>query len=98
MRGRQRVGIFLLYTRYLRGDTVVHHIGRILVDVSERVLERILADPYGSGQIVSAEVILRLQYGLLIRIFLHFQCRFLDAVHELSDSGESLNGDIVNLY
>ena len=68
---RHRILVLLLYTRYLVGQTPVHLLGRLLVDIAERVLHRIFVHPYPGSQLVAAKVCQRGLEGLVITICLH---------------------------
>ncbi len=64
--GRHGIGILLLDTLDFAGNALVHLPGRLLVDVAERILERVLADPHRSGQIVAVEIDLRFGDGVVV--------------------------------
>ena len=53
---RHRVLIFLLDAGNLVGDAPMHLLGRLLVDVAERILHGILVHPHASCQLVAAEI------------------------------------------
>ena len=50
----------------LGGDTLVHLLGRRFVNIAERVLEGVLADPHRGGKIVSVEIDFRLGNRVVI--------------------------------
>ena len=47
-------------------DALVHLARRFLVDVSERVLEGVLADPHRGGEVVPVEILLRLGNRIVV--------------------------------
>ena len=51
------VGVLLFDASNFTSDAMMHIVGRKLVDVTERVFQRILAGPYACGQFVSLKVI-----------------------------------------
>ena len=55
---RERVRVFLLDAFDFGSDALVHLARRFLVDVSERVLEGVLADPHRGGEVVPVEILL----------------------------------------
>ena len=72
---RHRGGILALDTLDLGGDALVHLPGRLLVDIAERVLQGVLADPHRSGQFVPVEIPLR--FGDRIVVLDLARCLFL---------------------
>ena len=50
----------------LGGDTLVHLLGRRFVNIAERVLEGVLADPHRGGEVVPVEILLRLGNRIVV--------------------------------
>ncbi len=69
---RQGIGVFPLDTGDLGGDAFVHLARRFFVNVSERVLEGVLAHPYRGGKIVSVEIDFRLGDRIVVIDLLRF--------------------------
>ena len=63
---RERVRVFLLDAFDFGSDALVHLARRFLVDVSERVLEGVLADPHRGGEVVPVEILLRLGNRIVV--------------------------------
>jgi len=75
---RERVRVFLLDAFDFGSDALVHLARRFLVDVSERVLEGVLADPHRCGEVVPFEILFRLGDRIVVFDFLrrHGFCGF----------------------
>ena len=63
---RERIRVFLLDAFDFGSDALVHLARRFLVDVSERVLEGVLADPHRGGEVVPVEILLRLGNRIVV--------------------------------
>ena len=66
---RHGVGILPLDALDFGGDALVHLTGRRFVDIAERVLQRILAHPHRSGEVVSVEVFFRFGNRIVVGDF-----------------------------
>ena len=53
---RQRVLIFVFNTSYLVSNAPMHLFWRLLIDISEAILHRILVDPHTGSKFVSTEI------------------------------------------
>ena len=75
--------VLLLDTGKLLCQTIVHLLGRRLVDVTGRILQCILANPHSSSQFVTSEVLLRGSDSIVVldffksRVVLHYRIYFL---------------------
>ena len=67
---RKRVRVFLLDAFDFGSDALVHLARRSFVDVSERILEGVLADPHRGGEVVPVEILLRLGNRIVVIDFL----------------------------
>ncbi len=64
--GAHGVGVFGLDAGNLAGHAAVHVVGSQLVEVAERVLERIFAGPYARGQFVAFEIFQRCSFRFVV--------------------------------
>ena len=73
-----RIGILAFDALDLGGDTLVHLLGRRFVNIAERVLEGVLADPHRCGEVVPFEILFRLGDRIVVFDFLrrHGFCGF----------------------
>ena len=78
----QRIGVLILDTHQLGCDTVVHVCRCRFVDVAERVLQRILTNPYLCCEVITTKILLRSGNSIVIlnrrKLFI---CRFLSHLY-----------------
>ena len=53
---RHRVLVFLLDAGYLVGQSPVHLVGRLLIDVAKRVFHRVLVHPNAGSELIAAKI------------------------------------------
>ena len=65
---RKRVRILLLDTSNFIGDTPVHIVGSLLIDIPIRIFQSIFVYPHAGSQLISLEILQRRLIGLVISI------------------------------